>query len=230
MRKGWLGIFLGSMLIALASVPVWAAPQPSVGSGDATCVLAPKADCSDVVDKWGVSYHGNLAGAKFVRARLHGADLRGVNLDGADMRGVILRHSQLQDAQLRNANLGPVKRLTPLTHKTAVSTPRSNAAPCFPQCQGADLSGANLQGANLSGANLQGANLTGANLTAAILQGAVLTSANLTGAMLTYAQLSQANLSETDFAGAVGSPAAVNNAMWFETTCPNGTITNSGCW
>lgn len=101
-----------------------------------------------------------------------------------------------------------------------ITQPKLSGKPGQAPCQGADLNGANLQGANL----------TGANLTATILQGAVLTSANLTGAMLTYAQLSQANLSETDFTGALGSPTAANNAMWFETTCPNGTITNSGCW
>ena len=232
MRKGLLGLCLGSMVIAIAGVPVSASPMPRIGSGDTRCVLAPKADCTDVVEKWGVDYHGDLSGATFVRARLHGADLRGVNLDGADLRGVVLRHAQLQDARLRDANFGPSRKLTSRTRMrtTGLLVPSSNNAPCGQQCQGADLSGANLLGANLSGANLQGANLTGANLTAANLQDAVLTSANLTGVTLTSAQLSDTNLSETNFTGAIGSPGAVSNAMWFETLCPNGTVTNTGCW
>lgn len=230
MRKGLLGVCLGSLVIAVAWVPVSASPMPRIGSGNATCVLAPKADCTDVVEKWGVAFHGNLSGAKFVRARLQGADLRGVNLDRADLRGVVLRHAQLQDAQLRDANLSPAKKLNSLTRSAGFSAPSSNGAPCGQQCQGADLSGANLVGANLTGANLQGANLTGANLTLANLQDAVLTSANLTGATLTSAQLSHTNLSETNFMGAIGSPGAASNAMWFETVCPNGAVTNTGCW
>ena len=234
MRRGLIGLCLGSMVIALAGVPATASTMPRIGSGDATCVLAPKADCTDVIDKWGVDFHGDLSGAKFVRARLHGADLRGANLDRADLRGVVLRHAQLQDARLRDANLGPARTLTSPT-RTRMRTPgllapSGNSAPCGQQCQGADLSGANLVGANLTGANLQGANLTGANLTAANLEDAVLTSANLTGATLTSAQLSHTNLSETNFMGAIGSPGAASNAMWFETVCPNGAVTNTGCW
>lgn len=196
--------------------------MPRIGSGHATRVLAPKADCTDVVDKWGVDYHGDLSGATFVRARLHGAGLRGVNLDRADLRGVVLRHAQLQDARLRDANFGPSRKLTSRTRMptTGLLAPSNNNAPCGQQCQGADLSGANLQGANL----------TGANLTAANLQDAVLTSANLTCVTLTSAQLSYTNLSETNFTGAIGSPGAVSNAMWFETLCPNGTVTITGCW
>jgi len=230
MRKGLLGLGVGSIVIAFAWAPASASPMQRIGSGDATCVLAPKSDCTDVVDKWRVSYHGNLSGAKFVRARLHGADLRGVNLDRADLRGVVLRHAQLQDAQLRDANLSPARNLIPLTRSAGVSAASSNGAPCGQQCQGADLSGANLLGANLSGANLMGANLTGANLTAANLQKAILTNADLTGATLTSALLGGSNLSETNFTGAIGSPGPDSNATWFETTCPNGTVTNTGCW
>lgn len=230
MRKVLIGLCIGSMVIAFAWVPASASPPPRIGSGNATCVLAPKTDCTGVVDKWSVAYHGDLSGAKFVRARLHGADLRGVNLDRADLRGVVLRHAQLQDAQLRDANLSPAKKFIPLTRAAGLSAPRGNGAPCGQQCQGADLSGANLLGANLSGANLSGANLTGANLTSANMKNTVLTSANLTGATLTSAQLGMSNLSETNFTGAIGSPGPVSNATWYETTCPNGTVTNTGCW
>ena len=57
----------------------------------------------------------------------------------------------------------------------------------------------NCQGANLRRANLYRANLTNANLFRANLGGA-----NLTGAILSGAQ-------------------------WANTTCPNGTVTSTGC-
>lgn len=70
----------------------------------------------------------------------------------------------------------------------------------------------------------------GANPTAANLHKAILTNADLTGATLTSALLGGSNLSETNFTGAIGSLGPDSNATWFETTCPNGTVTNTGCW
>ena len=229
MRRGLLRVCAGSLVIALVSVPASASPLTRIGSGDTTCVLAAKADCSDVVAKWQVVYHGNLSGAKFVRARLHGADLRGANLNRADLRGAVLRHAQLQDASLQGANLSPARTPNPVTRAAGRAAP-SSGVPCGMSCQGADLSGANLVAANLTGVNMMGANLTGANLTGANLADAVLTSANLTGATILSTQLSHANLSQTNFTGATGLPAPVSGAMWYETTCPNGTVTNTGCW
>ncbi len=54
-------------------------------------------------------------------------------------------------------------------------------------------------GANLAGANLKGANLRGADLTGADLTNAFLTNAILTG------------------------------VTWANTTCPDGSVTNTGC-
>ena len=73
------------------------------------------------------------------------------------------------------------------------------APSCFPNCQGANLYRANLTNANLFRAFLTSANLTNANLFRANLGGA-----NLTGAILSGAQ-------------------------WANTTCPNGTVTSTGC-
>ena len=76
----------------------------------------------------------------------------------------------------------------------------------------ADLAFRRLMKADLLLASLNGADLFRANLTDAILAGAQLNGANLSNANLTGADLVGADLT---------------NAIWFETTCPDGTI-NSG--
>ena len=78
-----------------------------------------------------------------------------------------------------------------------------------------NLSDANLSNANLTGANLYGANLTGADLTGANLEDAALYLANLTGADLTGANLT-------------GAP--VTNAIWDNTTCPDGSNSDTNGW
>jgi uncharacterized protein YjbI with pentapeptide repeats len=83
------------------------------------------------------------------------------------------------------------------------------APSCFPNCQGANLRRANLYRANLTNANLFRAFLTRANLTRANLRDAGLTRANLAGANITRANL--------------------RGAKWANTTCPNGTVTSTGC-
>ena len=77
---------------------------------------------------------------------------------------------------------------------------RGNSTPkCAPNCQGANLSDANLTDANLTGANLSLANLTDAAIGEANLSGAILFAANLDG------------------------------VTWGNTTCPDGTVTSTGC-
>lgn len=106
---------------------------------------------------------------------------------------------------------------------------------------GANLVGANVGGANLSGASLLGADLTGAyavsvnldgaqmqdaNLTGADLQGAILTVAQLHDANMYGANLSGANLTLTNLTGDNGlTIAALSGAFYFDTTCPDGTVT-----
>jgi hypothetical protein len=63
---------------------------------------------------------------------------------------------------------------------------------------------------NISRANLRGANLRGANLTAANLSGACLIDANLTGAI-------------------IGNTTNLYNAIFCNTTMPDGSVNNSGC-
>jgi hypothetical protein len=116
-----------------------------------------------------------------------------------------------------------------------------------------NLSNANLKGAYLGGAALSNAQLTSANFTNAVFLAAVLahanlsnsnftsavfTNANLTAANLTAAilksasfggaNLAGANLSRVNLAGATGLTSAnLSNAIWSNTECPDGTLSNS---
>jgi len=142
MWRALIALGAGGVLLAgvLGTSSSAASPGQSIGSGDRTCVPGPQANCRDVVHKWKFEHHGDLSGAKFARAHLHGANLRGVTLKGANMRGVILRRADLRDAKLRRAHFGPAS----LGQRVTRDIP-----PCSPHCQGADLSGANLAGAYL---------------------------------------------------------------------------------
>jgi hypothetical protein len=120
---------------------------------------------------------------------------------------------------------------------------------------GVNLTGANLMGANLTNANLNGAGLTGATLTNAVLTGvqsggvtgtpaalptnwqavdgylvgpgANLTNAVLTGANLNNADLAGANLTGANLENANIGGANFTSAIWANTTCPDGTKSNS---
>ena len=214
----------------------------TIGTGAKTCVLKPGADCRGVVHRWTVEHHGNLKKAKFTRADLRGADFRGADLRGADFRGAKLRHADLRRANLKGAWF----HAPPGAGKQEYGSPQTFGDPmwCSPHCPGADLSHAqfveswlvdgNFAGANLSFANLMNAWLTDAilrdaNLHLANLTGAYLTKANLNGASLTFANLTGASLISADLSGANLTGANLWRVEWYDTTCPNGTVTNTGC-
>ena len=98
--------------------------------------------------------------------------------------------------------------------------------------QGMTLTNANLTKANMSFADLYGANLTTANLTGADLTGANmsyadLAYANLTGANLTNAIMNYTLLTKTDLTDAVLTTAHLYGAIWGNTTCPDGSNSDS---
>ena len=135
-------LFVGISPVSFAA----ASNGDPIGSGKNTCVPGPSAKCSDVVHKWKFEHHGDLRGANFSKAKLHGADLRGARLDKANFRGAVLRHAHLHDASLVGADFS--KAIRP---KKLVKLCASGA---FCDAAGADLSGANLAGANLTGATM----------------------------------------------------------------------------
>jgi len=81
-----------------------------------------------------------------------------------------------------------------------------------------DLSAADLYVVDLSYACLQGAVLTNANLHGASLMYADLSNADLRGAYMLSTDLTGANLSGADLTGAV-----LDNVIWWNTYCPDGT-------
>jgi hypothetical protein len=88
---------------------------------------------------------------------------------------------------------------------------------------GADFSGVDLRGFELGGADLADVNLSGANLSNTNLRGADLSGANLIDADLSKANLNGANLSNAKLNGADLSNAVLTNVVWKNTTCPDGT-------
>lgn len=89
--------------------------------------------------------------------------------------------------------------------------------------KGKDLSGKDLSGKDFLYANFIRANLTNANLSNTSFINAQLIGANLKGATLTGAKFQSALLLDADFTGAIG--ADFEGAIFYNTTCPNGTVT-----
>ena len=185
-----------------------------------TCTLTRGAKCVGAKLRGKVKHHGDLRKANLRRADLRFADLRGANLQGADLRSANLKYADLRGANLKGAKL---HYAAPVHGKTKAK--RGNETPsCAPKCEGANLTGANLTDANLARADLKGANLSGADLWGAELYYANLTSANLTDADLLGTDLTDANLKGANLNG-----ANLNGVIWRNTTCPSGTVTNTGC-
>ena len=212
MRPRTLTVLAAAGLAVAAPVALAGQQSTTIGTGAKTCVLGPGADCRGVVHRWTVEHHGNLRKAKFTEADLRGADFRGADLRGADFRGAKLRHADLRGAYLKRARFDASFRKG--KQASGVDTPL-----CAPLCTYTNLSDANLTGAYLDYAILSYANLTNAGLAYAQLTGANLTSANLTGATLIFANLASATLADANLTG----------VLWSNTTCPNGTVTSTGC-
>ena len=98
--------------------------------------------------------------------------------------------------------------------------PGVNLAKC--DLVNANLANADLTGATLTGANLAGADLAGATLIGANVKDAFLGSVDFSGALLLDVDLSSANLTGANLSGAFTS-----GALWKNTTCPDGTNSDS---
>jgi uncharacterized protein YjbI with pentapeptide repeats len=85
-----------------------------------------------------------------------------------------------------------------------------------------DLSAANLFVADLSNACLSGAVLVNANLHGTSLMYADLSNADLRGAYMRFTDLTGANLNGANLIGAV-----LDNVIWWNTYCPDGTNSNN---
>ncbi len=93
-----------------------------------------------------------------------------------------------------------------------------------PSC---NLAEAYLEGVVLQYAGLNNANLKGAELIDALLYHSNLANANLADANLYGADLNSANLANANLAGANLAGATLLDAIWDNTTCPDGTNSDS---
>ena len=202
------------------------APTPIIGTGARTCRLAPGADCRGVAHRWRTEHHGNLRGARFTAADLRGADFRGADLRRADFRGAMLRHADFRGARLTGATFTPAPRRGMRSHEQAVCPP-------LIACPAADLSGASLQQAILAGADLSCGAPTCAPGTGVLFENATMNGADLSGAILQGATLQNVrviySVDTVANAAAFSTLVKLAGAQWGNTTCPDGTLTDTGC-
>jgi uncharacterized protein YjbI with pentapeptide repeats len=244
--------FMLAGLITISAAPADAASCPQVDPSTGAVTPAPSAG----VDWSGCDLAGaNLGGAVLTGADLSGADFTNANATGAqltsaDLSGATFTNTDLDNATVTGANLTGTDLTT--AQLTNLQSGSITGAPVLPSgwvIYNAYLIGpyANLTAAELAGLTesdgvLQGANLTGADLTSASLPfadliGTNLTAANLTGASLADSDLTQtiltdANLTNASLDGANFDTTAITGVIWSNTTCPDGSNSNSydsGC-
>ncbi len=206
--------------------------------------------------------NADLAGADLenvtaTKANLSEANLTGINLSGDDLAHASFAGADLTNASLPDTNVSGASfagaTLTGVESTRITGTPSAlpsgwtlqagfligkQAVLTDADLDNLDLHGADLSGAGLTSASLRHVILTDADLHAANLTGANFSFATLTGADLSNASLASANFSFANLAGASLSGASVTQAMfpqaiWSNTTCPDGSNSNKyvdGCF
>ena len=197
--------------------------------------------------------NGNFTGAEFVFAKLTDAKLNGANLTGAALcaasgTGLNLTGANLTNAVLTSSNgfaacavpsattLSQVQGLTSGQLRSIRKSGR--ASYCGGPTQGVEMSRVHLTNTNLAGFTLTDfilseADLTGDNLSGAKLQrvdahvpvghGTLFRAVNLTNANLTCASMYGVDFTDANLTGANFHGTGVGNALWSNTTCPDGT-------
>jgi uncharacterized protein YjbI with pentapeptide repeats len=176
----------------------------------------------------------NLSGITFPAADLTGANLSGSTLTGATLTAVTsfattdLEYANFSGADIQGANLAGAD-MDYVGSGGVTGTPASLppgwgiaggylVGPNASLSWGTDLSNAIFPVSSLAGANLEGANVSGAELAAVTsMENTNLSYANFSGADLTGEDLTGANLT-----GATFSLATVTGITWSNTTCPDG--------
>ena len=151
------------------------------------------------------------------------------------MRGVVLRHGDLRDANLRDADFGPVlKKDVAKALKRSGRNQQLRTSPSLNWgdmtfCNNESLSDVNCYNGMLSGADLSGTDLTNANFSMAEIDNTNFTSANLTGATFINSEMDHVNFTKANLTGANLSGASSIQITWSNTTCPDGSVTSTGC-
>lgn len=171
-------------------------------------------------------------------ADLHGQDLTGAYFPLTSLSSVNLSNAELTSAYLVNAGLEPGPNRT--VNGTPQPAPPSNldhANFAMAEMRGIDLAAAKAPssqyvGADMHYAYMDDANFSQANFLATDLSFGFARGTSFKGAFLEYANiqdmsLSRADFSDADLRSAHGTPIDVSNAVFSNTACPDGTISNN---
>ncbi len=168
----------------------------------------------------------NLIGANLIDANLDGAGLRGANLRGATLTSASLAAADLDGATLSGADLtGADLSSADIDGALVDGATFTEADLTRVDAHGVDFTDAILRGALLGGADLTGSNLARLDLAAINLTLADLTEASLKRATLTRAIMTGTNLTNATLLGADLTGATTAKATWWNTTCPDGSVT-----
>jgi uncharacterized protein YjbI with pentapeptide repeats len=213
--------FVAVVVLAMVFIGVSVRKSPSVLAQTAPSIIpfvCPSCDLghigkrlknADLTDAY-------LRGTRFDQTGGNIVNLTGVTLNGADLFGVYFGEDTiLNNAKIKNAlfdNMSVVK-----THMTNVNFKNTS-----------------IVGGNFTEANLQGSNFTGTTITDTSFSDSDLTNADMTGIIdANNSEFGNTNLTNVNFTNAnltgatqMGT-ANVTGAIWSNTTCPDGTNSNS---
>lgn len=189
----------------------------------------------------------DLRGAKFHGAKLHHADFRGAKLDGVNF-------GPKTQVPKPTSITGPRAAQQPSCYPNCDGATLTGANMSGASLVGASFLRAKVTKANLSYANLNGAvldytNFSHSDFTGATLRGisgdypgfvngtylnadftdAYFNGASFIGSTLTSANLTRANLVNANFSFVKWTGVILVGAKWGNTTCPDESVSNSGC-
>lgn len=224
----------GAVLTGIASGGLTGTPASLPGHWSLVggYLVGPGANLSSAVLLSADLANADLTGASMEDADLTGADLADAQLTGADLQLAYLGGTDLGGAQLAGASMAGTSS-GDVTGMPASLPPNWSVVAGYLVGPAADLADADLAGAGLAGLDLTGAHIENANLTGANLADASLTGASLYDSNLTSANLAGSNLSNAGLEGATVVGAVFTRAIWANTTCPDGSNSNShdnGCF
>jgi hypothetical protein len=169
----------------------------------------------------------NLAAAKFFYSKFTNVNLQGANLGRAWLQGATFKGSNFAGASLSKAVLN-------CSGPNGCESYFAVAGPNVVTFNDSDMSGTDFTGADFTGpvsgtVVFSDTNLTAARFNGAQLARATFLRANLTGASLTGAGLFGAAMLGTNLSGATVTGAQLRDVIWDRSTCPDGTLTATGC-
>lgn len=191
----------------------------------------------------------DTTGADFTYVDLRYRNLKGRDFSGSDLSNSNFAHANLNAVNLTNGTFtatnfnGAKLNNVIITGATFSGVDVRNVDLSGQNWSGASITAMNFTGSNLSGFtysgkpesvsnSFEGTNLTNANLSntpfhSSGFNGANFTNANLSGTDFSASQLTGANATNANFNGADLRNTYRSDVVWNNTTCPDGTNSNS---